>query len=266
MIDRNFFMTIYRQINQHSYEALLENRLSELAVFQADAKDEELHQVLKYHGFLLLKFSVKVSLDTVRARLTNLLGEPVRDSGVEDSLHTTIASVNQGRYFSNSCYTQPLHMDDAHCHQIPRLITLHCVRPANKGGVSTLLKFADIEEQILPSYADVFEKLFDKNCLRIRGMKGELNRPLLEHLEEDYLGMAFPAILEGLSADARIEQLYREVYSYIHNPKNQIRFSMKPNEVLIIDNFRTFHGRTSFPASSSRLLYRTCFPANTFRK
>ena len=52
-------------------------------------------------------------------------------------------------------------------------------------------------------------------------------------------------------------KLYGNLNSFVCDPKNQLRFKLKPNQILVLDNRALCHGRTSFPSHQRRTLWRT---------
>lgn len=54
-------------------------------------------------------------------------------------------------------------------------------------------------------------------------------------------------------------KLFDYIIKYAHSRYNQLRFKLKPGQILLFDNSKILHGRTAFTPDDTRLLYRYWF-------
>ncbi len=260
--DRDYFMNFYKFINtdidynkenSESFSSIIPIQENEL-----NYKNSLISNFLK-DGFVLLEKKIWDYIEQVQDWLTPIFGEPITDSGISDKVYSKIVAEKDSKYFSNSNFTQPLHTDDAHTLNPPRIIVLCCEKQSSQGGVTTLIKFEDIYHNLRIPTPAIENLLYNDDVLEIDGVKGIFKKALFFALENERKGIAFPGILKTVKSSPEVIDIFTQIMDFIHKKNNQIRFKLKEGQILIIDNFRVLHGRTQFPMEDPRLLYRFCF-------
>ena len=138
-------------------------------------------------------------------------------------------------------------------------IALFCEKQAKKGGITTLAKFSNIYDQLKIEIQELGEALYSDNIIELEGVKGSLTRSFFHRLEGHHYGIVLPVFVYSLHSNEKVIALFKKIIQLAHKRSNQIRFKLKPGQLLVIDNFRVMHGRTKFNLSDERILYRFCF-------
>ncbi|NET04268.1 MAG: TauD/TfdA family dioxygenase [Symploca sp. SIO2B6] len=143
----------------------------------------------------------------------------------------------------------------------PTFVMLQCVRPAQEGGVSTLV---DTQK--------IFEKLWVQSP---ELMKIAIQPRTISHCAEKHFSSYSP-LFEQLSEGRwrvrlRTDLMYIEpwayssvkhvIENYLHNPKVRKLHLLKEGQILIVDNYRMLHGRNEITfdvddINKSRLLHK----------
>ena len=262
--DKNYFMRFYKYINEdegyNSEDSLIEPNRIIVDSFSINLEmRNSIVESINTEGFTIVKIDQWQNIQQIQDWLAHIFGTPVSDSSISEKPYSTIVAEKNGLYFANTNYTQPLHTDDAHVADTPRVIVLFCEKQSNQGGVTTLIKFDDIYKTIKFLSIDMEKSLFSPDVMEIEGAKGSLKKPLFHHLEKNKKGISFPSILTKVKCTEPTLEIFNQIMEYVHVKKNQIRFKLVPGDLLMIDNFRVLHGRTKFPLEDPRLLYRFCY-------
>tara|TARA_R110002074_G_scaffold87265_1_gene192700 strand:+ start:24 stop:425 length:402 start_codon:yes stop_codon:yes gene_type:complete len=123
------------------------------------------------------------------------------------------------------------------------------------GGCSIIVKFEPLFKLIKNYYPLCIDKLFNYNALKVYNANGCENKPLLFKFN-DSTGISYSPVLKKLEGNKDVLNVFKFITSYVHDVKNQIRFKLKKNQLLILDNRKILHGRTSFQNNDTRILYR----------
>lgn len=263
VINRDYFMALYEKINNdflynHSDYSVYPTITVSANSFLLDIKEKVLNQ-LKFNGFVIVDFNTVLHHEMILEILTNTFALPCEDSANLGTPYSKISAEKDSKYFANTCYTQPLHTDDAHVLTTPRTIALYCEKQSNDGGLTTLIQFDEIYNKLNLADHPYILDCFEEEAFVLDGVKGQIKRPFFYKLEDRLIGCIFPAFLMRLSAKQEILAIYKQIMDFAHSASNQIRFKLHPGQLLLIDNYRVFHGRTKFNFEDERVLYRYCF-------
>lgn len=270
-LNRDYFLKLYEKINtDEDYNLNICSHITPQIIpdseFQNNFIKEKIINQFKKNGFSLISFSKNKNFIDILEWASDLLGPPVPNSANPDKFYSKIIAEENGKYFANTHFTQPLHTDDAHILTTPRIITLFCEYQAAEGGITTLVKFSDIYQKLSSQLNNtILEHLYSKDAIELEGVKGIIQRPFFYHLEKNLNGLVFPAFLFNIKAKNNVLEIFKKMTDLIHERKNQIRFKLNPGELLLIDNFRVLHGRTKFDLLDKRILYRFCFGNKIFQ-
>ncbi|GEM_PF-2184817 len=224
-----------------------------------DSLNTKIFNLLNRRGFVLVSITSKPDIHELIRWQNEYLGSSMKDRGLNKGMYSTVMAEKNGKFFVNSNLTQPIHTDEGHTSVFPRYISLYCETPSASGGISTLVHSKGLLKNLKINFGDNIRLLFDQNAVCVKNVSGYESKSLLIRLKDGRTGISYSPILRGLSCDEPIFDVYSGITKYVHDPENQIRFRLSKNQLLIIDNCRVLHGRTKFPASDDRVLYRMWF-------
>jgi len=153
------------------------------------------------------------------------------------------------------------HTDGPHWSQPPDILGLLCVNPASKGGVSKFISAYTVHNEILKIGLDKLEPLYEDFFFDKReGAAPEVStketriiaKPIFD-FSNDELSCRFlkDYIISGhefenvhLSTSQKISLDLIEAIT--EDPKNQLSYNLKTNDMAFLNNPRLLHGRTSF--------------------
>ena len=160
------------------------------------------------------------------------------------------------------------HTDNPYRNPVPCIQLLHCIENEVKGGFSTLVdgftvtedlkkenpdfykiltevkvkfKFID-NEVILESWSSLIELNHDKNFKQVRFSPRLDFVPILDKKNLDLY----------YKARKRISEMY-------NSEKYRIEFKLSPKDLLMMDNYRLLHGRTSYETKDGKRFLKGCY-------
>ena len=154
--------------------------------------------------------------------------------------------------YSTTNLAIPCHTEDFFDEIPADILVLFCIKAAEKGGESFLANVKGIvnkldkktidllQKPIFPSYSGykkILNKIDSDFCI-------SYSRVIIDKAIEQY----------GLNCSEQAKKAINILDHVIEEEQNTI--TLVNNDILIIDNNRFLHGRTSFPDNSDRLLYR----------
>jgi alpha-ketoglutarate-dependent taurine dioxygenase len=196
---------------------------------------------------------------------------PARDGAILDAVAPIglVQETNYGRLFDvrsvakaeNLAYTDlglGLHTDNPYRDPVPGFQVLHCILPAADGGENLFADgFAMAEHlrlvhpeafAVLTQYAVPFEfrardvELYAERPMIQLGMQGEI---VAVHYNNRSIAPLPPC---GLDV-AGFYDAYRCFASHLRLPDFQLRMRMDKGDMVVFDNWRVLHARTSFSAA-----------------
>ena len=154
----------------------------------------------------------------------------------------------QSRSLVRSSKSLPPHTD----HHLAHYILWHCHRQDSEGGFSIVVDGLQIfqemceEQKILLKGIDLMEHCVLKNDVQ--------HHPMIQESENGLrIYYSFWMADDNLSSE---QKEAFEAFNTRVRDAEPIKFRLKPEECLIIDNGRILHGRTSLSTDSKRLLKR----------
>lgn len=232
-------------------------RLDALPFFDEDAflNPDLMKTIIQENGFAVINMNERNVLSILRV-LTKTFGQQVRDVGINKKYIARVEAVTNGRFYINTAFSQPLHSDEGYRTVFPRFVSLYCVKPSLKGGASTIIKVTELLAGLRKIFKEHVENLFCPDFIQIDTASGKINKQLLFHMGNGMTGMSYSPILRGLETNELGYDMISWINKFIHEPANQYRFSLKENDLLIMDNCLVLHGRTAFNEQDDRLLLR----------
>lgn len=137
----------------------------------------------------------------------------------------------------------------------PPLILLQCLQPAEEGGASLLVDGKKILERVVRDDQNLLKPLFARDQTAVlRGDHLVMDSPVFKQLSRQRYSIRFSYDRDFLCNPALRASFDRFNKKYILNHDYGCRFSLRENEICIIDNQRMLHGRTAF--TGERILRR----------
>ena len=149
----------------------------------------------------------------------------------------------------------PLHTDCSNKAIPPNLVAFAMEQPDPQGG----------GESIILSATDLVHELPEDLVSLLRQpvfpFVGEKRYPILQGEGDDvriryYRNQINSALGEQCTLSDQLQEALDELERYLSLSKRSVRLALEAGEVLIMDNQRVLHGRSSMPADSSRLMHR----------
>jgi gamma-butyrobetaine dioxygenase len=201
-----------------------------------------------------------------------------------------VRETNFGRYFevysrpgSNDLAYRPVplgaHTDNPYREPVPGVQLLHCLVNETSGGWSTLVDSLAVAAaleaedpqglELLASipvqfrFIDAQEELIERRPIVQRDATGRMTgvhySPRL-----DYLPLLDAATLR------RFQRARRRLSELFADPRFELRFPLRPGELMMFDNSRVLHGRTAYDPNEGRRHLQGCYidldgPRSLFR-
>ncbi|BAZ69773.1 MAG: TauD/TfdA family dioxygenase [Pelatocladus maniniholoensis HA4357-MV3] len=151
-----------------------------------------------------------------------------------------------------------MHTDGTYEIEPPKVVAMQCVIPSNHGGFSQIVYAESIYDYLMENHPQELQSLFSNQLTITRGSQ-KATRAIFVEIE-GRISMSFrddPVV--SIIIPPPIEKVFNVIKNYINTSSNQLRFKLKTNQILVIDNTSVLHGRTSFPDNEVRKLNRLCF-------
>ena len=206
---------------------------------------------------------------------------PTKNNFIVDFANSigSIRRTNFGEFFNvksipnpnDLAYTSlPLapHTDNPYRNPVPCIQILHCIENEVSGGLSTLVDGFTVTEQLKKDFSDYYKILTE---IKVRFQFIDQNVVLedwAEMIQLDELGdfkqVRFSPRLDfvPLMDKEKLELYYaaRKKISELYNSDNyRIEFKLKPGDLLMMDNYRLLHGRTTYDANEGNRFLQGCY-------
>ncbi len=183
----------------------------------------------------------------------------------------TLFNVRSVRKASDLAYTShalSAHTDNPYRRPIPGIQLLHCIKNDSEGGNSTLTDGFAIANHLRKKYPKYFQLL---SSIKIRFTYQD-SKTILENWGETIELNSDNSIkrvrlsprldyVPVLKKD-KLDQFYkaRSLFIKLCNSKNfMIEFKLKPGDIMMMDNYRTLHGRTSYNMTVGERHLQGCY-------
>ncbi len=149
------------------------------------------------------------------------------------------------------------HTDNSFNVRPPRYVGLLCLQKARKGGISKLVDFRAVHNELRRRHADLLGRLyrpflFDRQREHAPGDDPVLRRPVFECQGDQLVGrmsrfhVRNGYALAGEPLDAAGEAALGALDAIMNEPGMAHELSFEPGQIQIIDNWRLGHKRTAF--------------------
>ena len=160
------------------------------------------------------------------------------------------------------------HTDNPYRNPVPCIQLLHCIENEVSGGLSTLVDGYTVTEKLKIDFPDYYNILTE---IKVRFQFIDKNVVLenwaeMIELDEDknFKQVRFSPRLDfvPLLDKRKLENYYlaRNKLSELYNSKKyRIEFKLVPGDLLMMDNYRLLHGRTSYDSNEGNRFLQGCY-------
>lgn len=167
-----------------------------------------------------------------------------------------------------SCHALSPHTDNPYRDPVPGVQLLHCLANETSGGLSTLVDSLAAGRALAEEDAEGFERLAS-TPVRFRFLDNEEEfierRPIIRRNAMGAMtGIYYSPRLDFMplmdAADLAVfHRARRRLGRLLADPRFEIRFPLRPGELLMMDNCRLLHGRTGFDPTEGRRHLQGCY-------
>jgi len=215
------------------------------------------------YGFIIIKNTP--ANETFLIKFANSIGT------VRPTNFGTTFNVRSEKNYNDLAYTNHYiapHTDNPYRKPIPCIQLLHCIYNEVKGGFSTVVDGFAVAEYLKKNHKDLFKilastkvrfRFSDKDVIlenwgKIIELDENNNSKQIRHSPRlDYV-----AILEK----KELEKFYkaRRLFSKLCSSKKfELKFKLEKGDIIMFDNHRTLHGRTSFEQGEGKRFLKGCY-------
>lgn len=263
-VARDYFLKIEHYVNDNNY--LNEFSLSPVNLIKISNLDEKFHdeliKIIDKYGFVVIDLNSisNLNLENLAYWQEKFLGKIFCEKNPKKLTYCKVSAMPNSKYFVGSSFSQPLHTDEGYTHSYPKYISLYCEKQATLGGISTLVDFLQIYPKLKLKFKNTLHELEKEDAVVVNSIIGLEKKPVLFFDKKTGTpGISYCATLKEMYCNEQTFKIFDYITNFIHNPKNQIRFQLNENQLLIINNSRMLHGRTAFDDNEPRTLYRFWF-------
>ena len=191
----------------------------------------------------------------------------------------SVRRTNFGEYFDVKSKSDPNdlaytslgltpHTDNPYRNPVPCIQLLHCIESEVEGGLSTLVDGFTVTEDLKKKFPD-FYKVLSEVKVRFRFIDKDVvleDWSELIKLDDDktFKQVRFSPRLDYVPMlDKEKLDLYykaRKKLSEMYNSKEyRIEFKLAPKDLMMMDNYRLLHGRTSYETKEGKRFLQGCY-------
>ncbi len=160
------------------------------------------------------------------------------------------------------------HTDNPYRNPVPCIQILHCIENEVSGGLSTLVDGFTVTEQLKKDFPDYY-KILTEIKVRFQFIdQSVVLEDWAEMIQLDEFGgfkqvrfsprLDFVPLLEKEKLDLYYSA--RKKISKLYNSDNfRIEFKLRPGDLLMMDNHRLLHGRTTYDANEGSRFLQGCY-------
>ncbi|MEQ8996223.1 MAG: TauD/TfdA family dioxygenase [Coleofasciculus sp. B1-GNL1-01] len=192
--------------------------------------------------------------------LSNFFGKIVyHDHSCNDGVVPIMPIFNNPQYVNTTNQTLSLHTDGSFETNPPKVIAMQCEIAANRGGLTQLINAKLIYEYLYQIAPNDILMLFQPDVFTVTRNKKTATRAVFEY-KNGRVQMAFRSDHAArILVKPQAVKLFNLIKDFISNPQHQTILKLKRNQILILDNTKVLHGRTSFKRTEKRKINRIWF-------
>ena len=254
-----------KYINKVEWDSSLKN-LNNFEFKDNFFEEEEMYKALIYfykYGFVIFK-NVPTQNNFI-VKFANSIGSIRRTNFGEFFDVKSKPNPNDLAYTSLSLAP---HTDNPYRNPVPCIQMLHCIKNEVSGGLSTLVDGYTVTQKLKKKFPDYYKILSE---IKVRFQFVD-NSVILEDWSEmiqldtngDFKQVRFSPRLDfvPLIDKEKLEIFYsaRKKLSELYNSKEyRIGFKLSPGDLLMMDNYRLLHGRTSYDTNEGYRFLQGCY-------
>ena len=231
-------------------------------IFETKAMYDLLKDFYKY-GFVIFK-NVPTE-DNYIVKFANSIGT-IRPTNFGESF--SVKSVPKPNDLAYTSIALTPHTDNPYRKPIPCIQLLHCLENEVRGGLSTLVDGLAVAEYLRKNHQDLF-KILTKTKVRFRFVDKTIileNWGALIELDENkkVKQVRYSTRLDYVPAlDKKELKIFYEARKLIAklyaSTKFEIKFKLEKGDLLMMDNHRLLHGRTSYDVNEGKRYLKGCY-------
>jgi gamma-butyrobetaine dioxygenase len=231
-------------------------------IFEKQVMYDVLQDFYKY-GFVIFK-NVPVEENYI-VNFANSIGT-IRPTNFGESF--SVKSVPQPNDLAYTSIALTPHTDNPYRKPIPCIQLLHCLENEVKGGFSTLVDGFSVSEYLRKNHKNLF-KILTKTKVRFRFVDKTIileNWGELIELDENnsIKQVRYSTRLDYVPAleKKELETFYEArklISDFYASSKFEIKFRLEKGDLLMMDNHRLLHGRTSYDVSEGKRYLKGCY-------
>jgi len=160
------------------------------------------------------------------------------------------------------------HTDNPYRNPVPCIQILHCIENDVSGGLSTLVDGYTVTQQLKKDFPDFYQILSE---IKVRFQFIDQSVVLEDWAEmiqldekENFKQVRFSPRLDfvPLIDKKRLDLYYsarKKISEFYNSSKFRIEFKLLPGDLLMMDNHRLLHGRTSYDANEGNRFLQGCY-------
>jgi alpha-ketoglutarate-dependent taurine dioxygenase len=225
---------------------------------------EKLAQQFNLFGALVVEFEQEELAREQLLCFKNIFGSTVpHDRADQDMIAEIAVSDNFRGYLGTSNAEHYFHTDGAYDDLPPRATALRCQIPSQQGGATRLVSGEAIYDYLSSTDPKGLQALFAPNALCVERASNKSCQPVFRE-ENGQVTMRYRADhTTTYSEDPAAKSAFDKIKAFLDDPNNYMEFTLRPKQVLITDNTRVLHARTSFPKDEPRKMHRLFFSGDT---
>lgn len=231
-------------------------------IFETKQMYNSLQNFYRY-GFVIFK-NVPIE-DNYIIKFANSIGT-IRPTNFGESF--SVRSIPKPNDLAYTSLALTPHTDNPYRKPIPCIQLLHCLENKVKGGLSTLVDGFSVANYLNKNHEDLF-KILTKTKVRFRFVDktiilenwGELieldhNKNIKQVRYSTRLDYVPVLKKKKLKKFYQARKLISELYS---SSKFEIQFKLEEGDLLMMDNHRLLHGRTSYNSNEGKRYLKGCY-------
>ena len=256
---------IFQTVKQEIWDSSLKDKPT--YVFKENFYEgKEMYEMLKYfykYGFVIVR---KVpTKNNYIVQFANSIGSIRRTNFGE---YFNVKSVNKPNDLAYTSLALPPHTDNPYRKPVPCIQLLHCIENEVSGGLSTLVDGFNVATYLKKNNPEYFKVLTEVK-VKFRFIDKDI---ILENTGE-LIELDEKSNLKQIRFNTRLDyvpvlkkndlELYykarKKVSTLYNSEKFKIEFKLMPGDIIMIDNYRLLHGRTSFNTNEGNRFLQGCY-------
>ena len=257
--------TVIKSIPKKKWDSTLKN-VKNFEYKENFFETKEMHDLLVSfyeYGFVIIK-NVPTENNFI-VKFANSIGSVRRTNFGE---HFNVKSKSNPNDLAYTTLHLSPHTDNPYRNPVPCIQILHCIENEVSGGYSTLVDGYSVSEKLKKEDPDVYKILTE---VKVRFKFTDKNVVLedwseLIHLddEKNFKQVRFSPRLDyvPMLEKNKLDQYYkaRKKLSDLYNSEeNEVKFKLKPKDLIMMDNHRVLHGRTKFDPEEGKRFLQGCY-------